>query len=123
MSKIEKFEELKCWQESRRMVKDIVEICERNGLVRNYEIKNQVIGCAVSVMNNIAEGFCRFHKKEFIRFLDFSQASAGELKSMTYIMLDLNYINENESEDLQIRIESIRSKVNALIKYLNNRTH
>ncbi len=123
MNKIEKFEELICWQESRKMVKDIVELYERNGLVRNYEIKNWLIGCAVSVMNNIAGGFCKFHKKEGIRFLDFSQASAGELKSMTYIMLDLNYINKNESEDSQIRIDLIRSKVNALIKCLNNRTH
>ena len=92
MGKIEKFEELKCWQESREMVKDIIGICERNGLVRNYEIKNQAIRCAVSVMNNIAEGFCRFHKNDFIRFLDYSQSSAGELKNMTYVMMDLEYI-------------------------------
>jgi len=102
MGKIERFEDLICWQESRVLVKEIIMICERKDLYRNFEIKNQAIGCALSVMNNIAEGFCRFHKNDFIKFLNYSQASAGELKSMLYIMGDLNYIESKEVSELQI---------------------
>merc|ERR1711991_1243347 len=47
-------------------------------------------------MNNIAEGFARFNKKDFMRFLDYAQSSASEVKSMTYVIEDLEIISENE---------------------------
>ncbi len=62
----------------------------------------------LSTMNNIAEGFGRGIRKEFARFLDISQSSAREVKSMTYVFEDLEYTTLD-------KIEELRDKTNAVI--------
>ena len=71
-------------------------------------------------MNNIAEGFSRFHKKEFVRFLDFSQSSAGEVKSMTYVLEDVEYVTNEESKVLHQKADKTRNLTLGLIKYLSS---
>jgi four helix bundle protein len=69
-------------------------------------------------MNNIAEGFGRYHRKEFIQFLDYSQSSCQEVKSMIYILYDRQYINQVESENCLEQSEKTKSMILALIKYI-----
>jgi four helix bundle protein len=61
-------------------------------LSKDFDLRSQLRRAAVSSMNNIAEGFGRFSDAEFIHFLDVSQSSTGEVKSLTYCLEDLNYI-------------------------------
>ena len=72
-------------------------------------------------MNNIAEGFGRFSDKEFIRFLDISQSSAQEVLSMTYVLIDMEYVNDKEFRELQSKIIDTRNLVLGLIKYLRGK--
>jgi len=51
-------------------------------------------------MNNIAEGFERNSNKGFIRFLGYSKGSAGEIRSLMYVALDLKFISQNEFNKL-----------------------
>ena len=81
----------------------------------------QLKSASVSVMNNIAEGFGRFSDKEFIRFLDISQSSAQEVLSMTYVLIDLDYINNEEFNELQSKITNTRNLILGLIKYLRGK--
>jgi hypothetical protein len=71
-------------------------------------------------MSNIAEGFGRFHKKEFIRFLYIAEGSAVELESQLYITLDLDYINEKQFSELRKSISSTQQTLLGLIRYLRN---
>lgn len=45
-------------------------------------------------MNNISEGFERDNNKDFKNFLNYAKGSAGEVKSMFYVAMDLNYISK-----------------------------
>jgi len=71
-------------------------------------------------MNNIAEGFARYNIKEFIRFLDFSQSSSSEVKSMLYVLQDLDYLSSSQIENLHSLVDKTRHKTLALIKYLKS---
>ena len=91
MPKIERFEDLRCWQKSREMTSEVYDLVESSDLSNDYRLRDQLTGAAVSTMSNIAEGFARYHKKDFIRFLDYAQSSAAEVKSLLYVVLDQKY--------------------------------
>lgn len=82
MGKVIRFEDLKCWQASRELVKQIYIISETLKLLNDFDTKSQIKRAALSSMNNIAEGFGKFSNQEFIRYLDIAQSSALEVKSM-----------------------------------------
>jgi four helix bundle protein len=121
MAKIEKFEDLNCWKEARKLVKIVYESTNQGHISKDYDMKSQIRKAAISAMNNIAEGFGRFSKKEFIRFLEIASSSALEVKSVSYAALDQNYWSQETVDLIQSKAEDVKSLSLGLIKYLNNR--
>ena len=121
MAKIEKFEDLKCWQAARELVKMVYVGCEEGKFVKDFDTKSQMRRAALSTMNNIAEGFGRASDKEFIRFLEIAQSSAMEVKSITYVLIDLNYLSEDKIMEISKKAEETKSITLALIRYLRNK--
>lgn len=121
MSKIDRFEDLKCWRSSRELVKLIYGIAESSKLMKDYDTKSQIRRAALSCMSNIAEGFGKFSNREFIRYLDISQSSALEVKSILYVLMDMNYLMEEKINELHKVIDETRGLTLALIKYLRSR--
>jgi four helix bundle protein len=74
-------------------IKDIHNF-SKGELSKDYDLKSQFKRASLSTMNNIAEGFARYHSKEFVRFLDFSQSCSAEVKSMLYVIEDLKYLDQ-----------------------------
>lgn len=120
MSKIENFEDLECWKTSRELVRGIYAICLIGTLKKDFGTQDQIKRASISVMNNIAEGFGRYSRKEFIRFLDFSQSSALEVKSMLYAINDVHDLNEEKIKEIQNIADKARFQILGLIKYLKN---
>ncbi|MBK7107133.1 MAG: four helix bundle protein [Ignavibacteriae bacterium] len=52
--KIEKFENIEAWKESRELVKKIYEITNQNKFSKDFGLKDQIQRSAVSVMTNIS---------------------------------------------------------------------
>jgi len=121
VAKIEKFEDLKCWQAARELVKMVYVGCEEGKFVRDFDTKSQMRRAALSTMNNIAEGFGRGSDKEFIRFLEIAQSSAMEVKSITYGLIDLNYLPEDKIIEISKKAEETKSITLGLIRYLRNK--
>ena len=121
MGKVERFEDLKCWQQARILVKEIYLLAEDGKLSKDYDTKSQIKRAALSVMNNIAEGFGKFSNKEFIHYLDIAHNSVSEVKSILYVLGDLNYISEEKAKQLQNKTDEIKAMTLAFIKYLTSR--
>lgn len=75
-------------------------------------------GSSGSIMDNIAEGFERGTRAEFIQFLGYSKGSSGELRSQLYRALDRNYITEAEFTELSFLVVRISIMIQRFIKYL-----
>lgn len=69
-------------------------------------------------MNNISEGFERDNNKEFIKYLGYSIGSAGEVRSILYVALDLNYITKEEFELAYSSSVDIIKQIAGFIRYL-----
>ena len=122
MAKVDRFEDLRCWQEARILVKEIYLLSEKGILAKDFDTRSQLRRAALSVMNNITEGFGRYSSKEFIRYLAVANNSASEVKSILYVLHDLSYVSGEEINQLQAKADDVKALCLAFIKYLLNRT-
>lgn len=113
--RIKCFEDIVAWQKAQ----DLAVIIYNNFKSNNYwDFRSQICRASVSVSNNIAEGFDRGTKPEFKRFLYISLASNSEVRSMLYLALRLNYINEILFKQILSQSQEIAKILNGLIKSL-----
>ncbi len=90
MATIQRFEDLICWQKSRELAKGVYKAFKH---CTDYGFRDQIQRAAVSVVSNIAEGFERGTKQEFLNYLYIAKGSAGEVRAQLYVALDVEYIN------------------------------
>jgi four helix bundle protein len=95
MATINTFEELDIWQLSREICQDTWDLFEKTILGKDFELKNQMNRSSGSIMDNIAEGFERNGRREFINFLSYSKGSCGELRSQLYRAFDREHISKD----------------------------
>ena len=119
MATIQRFEDLEVWKESRELNKILLPVIKILSSNHEYGLMNQLRNAAGSVMDNIAEGFDRGSRKEFVQFLGYSRGSKGEVKSQLYRVLDSDYISKNEFDKFYNVADSIGKMLNSLISYLN----
>lgn len=123
--KITRFEDLECWKEARKLANMVYNAVRNNKPFHNdYRLKDQIIGAAVSVTGNIAEGFVRRSNKEFTQFLFISVSSAAELQSHLYIARDQAYITTETFDNIYGQAEKTSKMISGLITYLlKNQKH
>jgi four helix bundle protein len=118
MATIKQFEELEVWQKSRTLVNKIYELSNVNSFSKDFGLKDQMRRASVSIVSNIAEGFERDGRKEFLQYLSIAKGSAGELRAQLYIALDQKYISQAEFENLYDEIKEISMMLKGFIIYL-----
>ena len=121
MTKVTRFEDLKCWKLARELVGLVYRSCDEGKLSKDFETKAQFKRAAMSTMNNIAEGFGRYGNKDFIRFLDMAQSSCIEVKSMTYALEDMKYLDDEKVNEIRSKAEETKNSILAFIRYLRKR--
>jgi len=82
MAKYQHFEELPVWQEASRLYNAVLDLLEEHTLPFTAAFKSQLERAALSVSNNIAEGFERSTKKELLSFVSIARGSSGEVRSI-----------------------------------------
>jgi len=118
VAEIERFEDIEDWKKARSLVREIYQVCNPENYQRDYNLIDQTRRSAVSIMSNIAEGFARRTKKEFINFLGIAHASAAELQSHLYVALDQKYIFHSEFSLLYRETNEVSKMIQGFINYL-----
>ncbi len=91
---ITKFEELEARRMARELTKQIYLVTNRPKFQKDFNFRNQICAASLSVGSNIAEGFERGSRKEFVRFLMIAKASCAEVRSQLYTALDVEYLDQ-----------------------------
>jgi four helix bundle protein len=88
MAKYQHFEALPVWQEAARLYNLVLDLLEEPGVPLSPGFRSQLDRAALSVSNNIAEGFERVTTQELLAFLAIARGSAGEVRSMMAVVRD-----------------------------------
>jgi four helix bundle protein len=94
MATIQRFEDLEIWRKSRILSDKVYPLTFKEPIANDFRIRDQMRGSVGSIMDNIAEGFERGSKFEFINSLSIATGEIGELKSQFYRCLDNKYISQ-----------------------------
>ena len=116
--KIKNFQDLRIWQKGIEVVKDIYILTKQLPREELYGLTSQMRRSAVSIPSNIAEGFRRYHNKEYKQFLYISLGSCAELETQIIIANELDYINNTDKTEVIEKIKYICRMINKLIKKL-----
>jgi len=115
MPKYQQFEDLPVWQEAARLYHSVLDFLEERSLAVSPGFRSQLDRAALSVSNNIAEGFERVSTNELISFLAIARGSAGEVRSM------MGVIGSRPELKPQARhLSVIRSRAQSCSRQLNS---
>lgn len=108
-----KFEDLEVWQRAMRLSSDVYNALKN---LRDYGFRDQITRSSLSISSNIAEGFERGSNKDFIRFLHYAKESCGELRSQTYLGINIGYICKDAGVKWLEETKQLSSMISGLIK-------
>ena len=108
------------WKDARDICHFIFEMSNIVPFSKDFELRNQIRSSAGSIMDNIAEGFERDGRKEFIQFLSIAKGSCGETRSQCYRAFDFNYISKETFEILLEKTTNLSKKLAKFIQYLKS---
>ena len=89
---------------------------------RDFGFKDQIQRSAVSIINNIVEGFESGSDAKYMNFLNISRGSCGEVRSMLYLCEDLGFCTKDEREQLQTQLRKITSGIVKLSDTISKKT-
>jgi four helix bundle protein len=119
MSSIKSYKELIVWQKSMTLVKELYEITQHFPSKEQFGLTSQMRRASVSIPSNIAEGWGRLSRKNYIQFLRISRGSLFELETQILITKELKYIKDSEA--IKGLIIEISKMLNSLIKKLEEK--
>ena len=100
-NKIESFEDLLVWQKGLKLVRQVYLITKDGKLSKDFGLRDQLRGAALSIPSNIAEGFERASRKEYLNFLNIAKGSAGEVRSLLRVAVEIGYLEGPQYHEMQ----------------------
>ena len=114
MSRIERFEDLIAWQKARELTRAVYQVTRQGPFAKDFGLAGQLQRAAVSIMSNIAEGFDRGGRAEFHQFLSTAKASCAETRSLLYVALDADYLDQSTFDRFLAQAEEVARIVSGL---------
>jgi four helix bundle protein len=110
MPKIQTYKELVVWHRSMQSVSETYKIVRQLPKFELYILGSQMTRCAISIPANIAEGWARNYRAEFMRFLSISYGSAQGLETHLLIcQKEYSNLNYNQAFILLTEVEKMLS--------------
>ena len=118
MPKISSYKELIVWQKSYELSVSIYRLTENFPKKEDFSLTSQMRRCSLSIPSNIAEGYNRNHRKEFIQFLQIAYGSAAELETQLQLSRDVGYVDKDVYTELNDILLEILKMLNVMLSKL-----
>ncbi|WP_293297457.1 four helix bundle protein [Pedobacter sp. UBA4863] len=120
MAKIERFEDLEVWQLAKEIAVEIYRISDLEPIKSDFGLKDQIRRAAMSLSDNVAEGFEYNNNPDFVRFLVYAKGSSGELRNKLIILKECGKLNQADFDILYSKSIDFSAKAKSFISYLKN---
>lgn len=117
-AKIQTYRDMEIWKLGIGVVKDIYVLTAEFPKHEVYGLVSQMRRAAISIPSNVAEGFKRYHNKEYRQFLYITLGSCAELETQVTIAKELDYITAGNEAMLLDRLDHIGRMISNLLKKL-----
>ena len=114
------FKKLTVWQKMRVFVKKLYLLTQKFPNAEKFGLTQQIRRASVSMISNIAEGSGRNTTPDLAHFVDMANGSAFEVETQLYLAIDLEYITQQEFEDILSQLQEIEKMLYNLRKSLIN---
>ncbi len=121
--KITHFTNLNAWQVNHQVTLLIYKITKKFPKDERFGLIDQLRRAAVSIANNIAEGWGRFHYKDKVRFYYQARGSSTEVQGLLILARDLGYLSEEEFNEVKTLVFRGFKVLNGLIRSTNDRSN
>ena len=117
-----RFEDLPVWQAGMVIAEKVFDFGNDKAFAYQGDLSSQLLRAALSIFNNIAEGFERGSTNDLLKFLYIARGSAGEVRSMLLLMERLGRFSHLKSEisNLKSLSESVSRQLRAWADQLQN---
>jgi len=113
--------ELKVWQKAYELCLKIYKLTEKFPKEERFGLVAQIRRSAVSIPSNIAEGYNRGHRLEYVQFLNIAYGSLNELDTQLLLSKDLSYASGEEVECILEDLYELERMLAALIRSLKKK--
>ncbi|MBN2376079.1 MAG: four helix bundle protein [Sedimentisphaerales bacterium] len=115
---LQSYRDLIVWQKSIDLVVSVYQLAKKFPDVEKYGLTSQIRRAASSIPANIAEGYGRTHRGDYLRHLSFAKGSLYELETHLVIAVRLNYIDREEIKNIWDLAQGVGKMLNKLMKSL-----
>lgn len=112
------YKELKVWQRGTELVIEIYRLTKLFPKEELYALTSQMRRAAVSIPSNIAEGYTRKHRQEYIQFLRVAFGSGAELETQLVISKQLELAPLKNFDKADALLNEVMKMLNGLIDTL-----
>src|SRR6185295_2754646 len=117
------FRGLLVWRQAMNLARDCYFLTKKLPKEELYGLTRQMRRAAVSVPANIAEGSGRSSKKDFTNFLRIAQGSLRELETYLELIVEVELVSRESTEEVQMKVESVAKLLNRLIQSMTPPIH
>lgn len=107
-----------CMEMGKEIVLDVYRATAAYPRVEAYGLAAQMRRASVSIPSNVAEGFNRFHNKEYRQFLFIALGSCAELETQVEISSDLGFVQQNIRDLIIEKLDHETRMLRNLVKKL-----
>ena len=115
------YRDLLVWQKAILFVTQIYESARLFPGEELYGLTSQMKRSAVSIPSNIAEGYGRKSKRDYIRFLQIAMGSIFEIQTHLEISKNLEFLSESSFNELHEASREIERMLSSLIGKISNK--
>lgn len=122
MGKVANYKDLIAWQKAMDLVEAIYRITSHLPADERFGLTAQLRRAAVGVPCNIAEGFGRYGRADYLRFLDMALGSINEVETQLLISRRLGFLTEVQIVSPIDSINELQRIIKGLIRSLRGIT-